>query len=126
MKKIIKRQCAAALIVLLMLSACAKTIRPGAVDVADSRAFDVLGTAAVSIEELKKTCPSGPTSPCPQAQKDAINKIIDAYNLARMTWLEYRDLVKTGKSASAEQLSALLTRVILAGNEYRKAFKTTP
>lgn len=111
------------LVVLLFLSACAKTVRPGAVDVADSRAFDILGTAAVSIEELKKTCPSGPTSPCPQAQKDAINKIIDAYNVARKVWLDYRETVRLGKPASAEELAALLSKVVIASDEYRKLIR---
>lgn len=114
------RAARALIVALLFLSACAKTIRPGAVDAADSRAFDILGTAAVSIEELKKTCPSGPTSPCPQSQKDAINGIIDAYNTARKVWLDYREAVRLGNSANAEELASLLSKVVIASEDYRK------
>lgn len=105
---------------LLLLCACAKAIRPGAVDVADSRAFDVLGTAAVSIQALKEKCPSGPTSPCPQSEKDAINHIIDAYNVARQAWLDYRALVIAGKPSSSQQLADAVSKVIVATDEYRR------
>lgn len=107
--------------VLILSLGCAKSIRPGAVDVADSRAFDVLGTAAITIEALKQECPSGPTSPCPQSEKDAINHLIDAYNVSRLVWLDYRALRLAGKPANAEQLATAMTQVILAIDSYRKA-----
>ncbi len=119
----LSRTRAALLVMALLLMSCAKTLRPGALNEFDSRAFDTLGTAAISIEALKQQCPSGPTSPCPQAKKDAINKIIDSYNLARQAWLDYRALVAAGKPATAAQLNTLTTRVILSMDEYRKLFQ---
>ena len=112
-----------ALLLALTLMACAKTVRPGALDVADSRAFDALGTAMVTIEALKQECPSGPTSPCPQSKKDAINHIIDAYNVTRQVWLDYRALRLAGKPADAPQLGAAVSKVVMAVAEYRRLIK---
>lgn len=117
------RVTALAIAIALGASACPRTIRPGAVDVADSRAFDVLGTAAVSIQALKEKCPSGPTSPCPQTEKDAINHIIDAYNVSRQVWLDYRALRIAGKPADSQALADAVSRVIVATDEYRRLVK---
>lgn len=117
------RRRAATVLLCLMLVACGKTIRPGAVDALDSEAFNVLGTWQISLDELKKDCPSGPTSPCPQSQKDAINRIGDAYNLARKAWLSYRDAVKAGAIGDRTALSNALSSLILAGDDYRRTFQ---
>jgi hypothetical protein len=110
----------ALLLAVLLTVSCAKTIRPGAVDQADSRAFDVLGTAYMSLEVLKKDCPSGPTSPCPQSKKDAINHMGDAYNVARQAWLTYREAILTGKPTDSNTLNVLISRLITAGAETRR------
>lgn len=111
-----------ALCLLLTLCACPHTIRPGAVDGVDSEAFNVLGTWQFTLDQLKVDCPSGPTSPCPQAKKDAINRIGETYNLSRQSWLSYRAAVKAGQTGDREALSKALAALILAGDDYRKTF----
>ena len=113
----------ASAILLLFLWSCGHTIRPGAVDSVDSNAFNVLGTWQYSLDQLKVDCPSGPTSPCPQGKKDAINRIGDAFNLARQTWLTYRTAVKSGQTGDRQALSLAISRLILAGDDYRRSFQ---
>lgn len=112
-----------ALVMCLALVACAKTVRPGAVDAYDSRAFDVIGSAGKSIEVLKADCPDGPTSPCPQSRKDAINRIIRAHNAALDISTAYHNTVKAGRAGDREALSRALADLILAGDNYRREFR---
>lgn len=123
MKLRIRSRAALALCLLLILAACGATMRPGAVDALDSRSFDVLGTWQFTLDQLKADCPSGPTSPCPQEKKDAINRIGDAYNLSRQAWLSYRSAVRAGQVGDREALSQALAKLIVAGDDYRRSFK---
>lgn len=118
-----KNRALVAFCLLLCLAACpSATLRPGAVDSFDSNAFNALGTWQVSLDALKADCPSGPTSPCPQAKKDAINRIGDAYNVTRQGWLTYRNAVKAGQTGDRQAFSDALAKLILAGDDYRKSF----
>lgn len=122
-------------LLLLCLAACAKTIRPGAVDALDSHAFDVLGTWQFVLDSLKTDCAAGsqtaggggttaivPQTPCSQARKDAINRIGSAYNVTRTAWLAYRNAVKAGLAGDREALSSAIAALILAGDDYRREF----
>lgn len=134
--RIKRNQSAAAVLLLCLLaSACAKTIRPGAVDALDSHAFDVLGTWQFALDSLKTECAAGsqsaggggtstivPQSACSQARKDAINRIGAAYNVTRTAWLAYRNAVKAGRVGDREALSAAIAALILAGDDYRREF----
>lgn len=116
-----RNRIALALCLVLTLQACAlRTTRVGAVDSIDSHAFDVLGTAAITIEALKADCPS---ATCAPAKKTAINNIIGAYDIARTSWLTYREAIKAGRSADGSGLNRLLAGVLSALSDYRKAIQ---
>lgn len=124
MKVRIRSRALAAVCLLLLLSACpSATLRPGAVDSLDSQAFNVLGTWQMSLDALKADCPSGPASPCPQAKKDAINRIGDAYNVTRAAWLSYRNAVKAGQVGDRQAVSDAIAKLVLAGDDYRRSFQ---
>lgn len=120
MKRLVRSQIIA--IAALLLSGCMHTIRPGAVDRIDSKAFDIIGSAEKSIESLKRDCPDGHTSPCPQSKKDALNVLIRAHNVALRAATAYHDTVKAGRSGDREGLSRALADLILAGDNFRKVF----
>lgn len=117
------RALAVALMLLCVMSACGATLRPGAIDALDSNAFNVLGTWQMSLDALKADCPSGPTSPCPQDKKNAINRIGDAYNVTRAAWLSYRTAVKAGQVGDRQAVSDAISRLILAGDDFRRSFQ---
>lgn len=114
MKTLVRSQIIA-LAALLLLSGCMHTIRPGAVDRVDSRAFDVLGTAAITIEAAKQDFTAGRL---PESAKPKINAMIDAYDAARTGWLAYREVVRAGRSGDAEALTVALARVMTAISEF--------
>lgn len=115
MNRLVRSQIIALAACLLLLSGCMHTIRPGAVDRVDSKAFDVLGTAAITIEAAKEDFQRGRL---PESAKPKINAMIDAYDAARTSWLVYRDVVRAGRSGDAEALTVALAKVLTAIAEF--------
>jgi type IV pilus biogenesis protein CpaD/CtpE len=102
-------------IAVLLLQACAHSVRPGAVDQADSRAFDVLGTAAITIEAAKQDFTAGRL---PASAKPKINAMVDAYDAARASWLTYRDVIRAGRGGDPEALNRALAQVLTTITEF--------
>jgi len=100
------------LLVLAVLSTAAcvahYTPHPGALNVTDSVAYDTLLAAEAAIEEART---ENQTQPLPARVKDALNAVIDSYNLARTAWLMYRGAIATNAPSHQyfQQLAANLT-----------------
>jgi hypothetical protein len=105
------------LLVLVVLStaACAAQYKPhpGALNKVDSAAYDALFVAEAAIDQARI---ENQTRPLPADAKDALNRLIDAYNLARATWLTYRGAVttNTGSDPYLKQLTQNLTDLTAA------------
>jgi hypothetical protein len=74
---------------LFSLSACAAhyTVHPGALNPADSAAYDTLLIAETAIDQARL---ENQASPLSSPDKDALNTLIRSYNVARDSWLTYR------------------------------------
>jgi len=74
---------------LLAVSSCGAryTVHPGALDKTDSAAYDVLLIAQSTIDQARILYQAGQL---PGAAAEALNKLIEAYNIARESWLIYR------------------------------------
>jgi len=74
---------------LLAVSSCVAryTVHPGALDKTDSAAYDVLLIAQSTIDQARILYQAGQL---PGAAAEALNKLIEAYNIARESWLIYR------------------------------------
>jgi hypothetical protein len=103
-----KRYASIAILTLTLTAGCMHTVRPGAVDSVDSHAFDILGTASITIEAVKADCVP---ATCPQVKKEQINKLIDIYNASRQSWLSYREVAKAGKQGDKAALLAFLNQL---------------
>jgi hypothetical protein len=103
--------------VLVLPQGCATahyTIHPGSVNRTDSVAYDSLLVAETIIDQARAAnVPS----------KDALNALIRAYNLARVSWLAYRDAFSTGMpiDAYAARLAANLAELAKAVRVFRGA-----
>lgn len=76
-------------------SSCAtRAPRSGALTQLDSDAYDALLVAQAALSEGKRAYAAGELPP---EAKDVINNAGKAYNIARASWLTYRDAVATGK-----------------------------
>jgi len=83
------------LVVLLLMplvlstAACAAQykIHPGALNATDSAAYDTLLIAEAAIDEARS---ENQTRPLPTDTQDALNTLIQAYTVARESWLIYR------------------------------------
>jgi len=108
--------------VLIFISGCAVhyAIRPGALNTADSVAYDTLLAAKTVIDQARlETLSPG--------QKEAVNALVRAYNAARESWLTYRDAIQTNTPADTyfaalnRNLSDLTTAIRnLTGKEVKK------
>jgi hypothetical protein len=91
-------------------AACAAryTIHPGALNVADSAAYDTLLVAEAAIDQARV---QNQTRTLPSAEKDALNTLIRSYNVARDSWLTYRGAIATNVPADPyfQQLTRTLT-----------------
>jgi hypothetical protein len=84
---------------LLAASACAAVhyrTHPGALNKADSAAYDTLLVAEAAIEGARVDLENGNL---PDKAKDTLNRLIESYNLARQSWLAYRAAVTTNLPA---------------------------
>jgi len=79
---------------LLLTPACAAhyTIHPGALNTADSAAYDTLLIAESVINQARV---ENQTRPLPTPSKDALNVLVQSYNVARESWLTYRGAIAT-------------------------------
>jgi hypothetical protein len=75
-------------------AACAGhyTIHPGALNVADSAAYDTLLVAEAAIDQARI---ENQTRALPSEERDALNTLIKSYNVARDSWLTYRGAITT-------------------------------
>jgi hypothetical protein len=75
-------------------AACAAhyTVHPGALNVADSAAYDTLLVAEAAIDQARV---ENQTRALPSAEKDALNTLIQSYNVARVSWLTWRGAIAT-------------------------------
>jgi hypothetical protein len=93
---LIQHQLWSLLLVLAVLStaACAAHYKPhpGALNATDSVAYDTLLVAEAAIDQARV---DNQTNPLPAQVKDALNTLIDSYNVARTAWLTYRGAVAT-------------------------------
>jgi hypothetical protein len=83
-------------------------IHPGALNVADSAAYDTLLVAEAAIDQARV---ENQARSRPSAEKDALNTLIGSYNVARDSWLTYRGAIATNVPSDAyfEQLTKNLT-----------------
>jgi hypothetical protein len=79
---------------LFSVSGCAAhyTVHPGALNVTDSSAYDALLIAQAMIDQARTAYQAGQL---PEAAKDPLNALIQAYNVAHDSWLTYRGAVST-------------------------------
>jgi hypothetical protein len=100
------------LLVLAVLStaACAAHYKPhpDALNATDSAAYDTLLVAEAAIDLARVENQTRPLSP---QIKDALNTLIDSYNVARTAWLTYRGAVATNTPSDQyfQQLARNLT-----------------
>ena len=87
-------------------AACAAhyTVHPGALNVTDSAAYDTLLIAQAAIDQARV---EDQTRALPVAEKDALNTLIQSYNVAREAWLTYRGAIANNVPADEyfQQLS---------------------
>jgi hypothetical protein len=99
----------------LATAACALhySIHPGALNVTDSVTYDSLLVAKAAIDEARVDDEAGHL---PAEAKDALNTLIDAYNLARDTWLTYRVAITSNEPAAlyGQRLNKDLTNLVTA------------
>jgi hypothetical protein len=83
--------------VLLATPACAVhyTIHPGALNATDSAAYDTLLIAQGTIAQAQTDFKAGLL----QDQKDTLNKLVETYNVARQSWIAYRNAIQTNAPA---------------------------
>jgi hypothetical protein len=79
--------------VLLATPACAAhySIHPGALNTAASAAYDTLLIAESTITQAQADYQAGKFT----GEKDALNKLVGAYNVARQSWITYRNAIQT-------------------------------
>src|SRR5689334_4955510 len=79
---------------LLLTAACTAhyKLHPGALNTADSAAYDTLLIAEAAIDQART---ENQTRPFSAEAKDALNTLIRSYNVAREAWLTYRGAVAT-------------------------------
>ena len=102
--------------ILLSVSACRAhyAIHPGALNTADSAAYDTLLVASATIDEARMAYQLGRL---PIGAKDLLNTLIYSYNVTRQSWLTYRGAIATNVAPDiyfdelAENLKDLTTAI---------------
>lgn len=105
-------------LILLMLGCAAVQIHPGAVNKADSQAYDVLLIAQAVIEQARGEADAGKL---PEQIKPALNNLVSAYNIARTSWLTYRAAVKASQPADGSGLSRTMNSLTAALNAFNNS-----
>jgi hypothetical protein len=101
------------------------TIHPGAVNVADSAAYDTLLIAEAAIDQARI---ENQTRALPSEGKEALNTLIKSYNAARDSWLTYRGALATNISPDPyfEQLTKNLTDLANAIRAFKDRKEVNP
>ncbi len=99
--------CLLLVVAVLFIGACAAhyKIHPGALNATDSAAYDTLLIAEAAIDQARA---ENQTHPLSAGAKDALNILVDSYNVARTAWLTYRGAIAT--NTPSEQYFQQLTR----------------
>jgi hypothetical protein len=107
--------------------ACAAhyTIHPGALNTADSAAYDTLLVAETTIDQARQGYQDGTI---PVGTKDALNTLIQSYNVARESWLTYRGALSTNTPSDLyfQQLTKNLTDLTTAIRNLRDLKEVKP
>jgi hypothetical protein len=103
-------------------SACAAHhgIHPGALNKADSAAYDALLIAETTIDQARLDFKAGRL---PAESKDALDALIRSYNVARVSWLTYREAVAadTSSEINFDQLTKTLSDLAKAIRTFEEA-----
>ena len=106
---LIQHSSSALLVAVLVLAAaaCATHYKPhpGAINIADSAAYDTFLVAEAAIDAARTR---NQTHPLPAEAKDVLNRVIQYYNVARDAWLTYRGALAT--NTPSDQYLQQLTR----------------
>ena len=94
-------------VLVLAAAACATHYKPhpGAINIADSAAYDTLLVAEAAIDAARTR---NQTHPLPAEAKDVLNRVIQYYNVVRDAWLTYRGALAT--NTPSDQYLQQLTR----------------
>jgi hypothetical protein len=89
------------------------TPHPGALNTADSAAYDTLTIAQAAIDQAKADYQA---KQLPPGAKDTINALVQAYTVARESWLAYRSAIATNVPSDAyfQKLNKNLSDLISA------------
>jgi hypothetical protein len=86
--------------VLLAMPACAAThytVHPGSLNTTDSVAYDTLLFAKASIDQARADNKAHPFNP---EAREALNTLIQSYNVARESWLTYRGAISANEPST--------------------------
>ena len=112
---------------LFSTAACAAhyTIHPGALNITDSAAYDTLLVAETAIEQARQAYQDGAIPP---TSKDVLNTLIQSYNVARESWLTYRDALATNAPSDLyfQQLAKDLVDLTTALRNVRNVKEVKP
>ena len=107
---------------LLVTPACAmhSQVHPGALNTIDSAAYDTLLIAEAIINQGRLDFQSGRL---PTTTKPALDTLVESYNVARASWLTYRDAISTNVSPDVyfTQLTRNLTDLEAAIRDLERA-----
>ena len=99
----------------LSTTACAAryAVHPGALNPTDSAAYDMLLIAQATVDQLRADFQE---SSIPPETKNALNRLVESYNIARESWLTYRGALLANVPADAyfQQLTRNLTDLTTA------------
>lgn len=106
-------------VIAFLVSGCAMAqLHPGSVSTLDSKSFDVLLIAQAVIDQARSELAAGSL---PDTLKPALNRLIDAYNVARTSWLTYRNAVKAGGAANVQTMQNAMNILSAALNAFQGA-----
>ena len=108
---------------LFSTTACAAyTIHPGAINTTDSAAYDALLIGKTTIDDAKAAYQAGEL---PANTKDALNALVQSYDVARDSYLTYRSAVSTNTPSDQyfQQLNKNLSDLITAIRTFHEVQK---
>jgi len=109
---------AAVLAILLFTSCAMPRLHPGAVSKLDSQVYDTLLIAQAVIDQARIELTAGTL---PEALKPALMRLIDSYNVARTSWLTYRNAVKAGQTADAAGMNRTIAILSAALDSFQSS-----
>jgi hypothetical protein len=109
---------------LFSTTACAAhySIHPGAINTTDSAAYDALLIGKTTIDDAKAAYQAGEL---PANTKDALNALVQSYDVARDSYLTYRSAVSTNTPSDQyfQQLNKNLSDLITAIRTFNEVQK---